>query len=128
MGWKMLLPFIGGEEQFLLLFEEVREVGSFRSLNDIILLTSASVEKGFLTFHTHFSNEAQIGTAFTFKGGMLITALAQIESFKGRPLPDQSLHGQDGHTDGSGHIVILRNSDLLIADVFKSCHHSLVAG
>jgi hypothetical protein len=90
--WKLLLSFIRSKKHLLSFCEEIRDVCSLCTLNDIILLTSASIKERFLSFHTHFSDEAEIGTTFALEGGLFIAALAQVKPFKTRTLPRPFLH------------------------------------
>src|SRR5512136_474984 len=126
MGWKFLLPFIRGKKHLLSFFKEIWYRCAFGPFNDIVLLTSASIEERFLSFHTHFSNEAEVGTPFTFERSLFITALTQVKPFKTRSFPCPLFHGQDGDTDGPCHIMILRNNDLFIQNLLKSSDHAFI--
>jgi hypothetical protein len=59
---KVLLPLAGSEEESLPFFKEIGKGGSFCPLDDVILLASASIEEGFLSFDAHLPNKAEIGT------------------------------------------------------------------
>jgi hypothetical protein len=54
--------------------------------------------------------------------------LTQVKALKTRLFPGLLFFGQDGDPDGSGHIMILGNDDLLIQNLFKGRDHPLVEG
>jgi len=59
---------------------------------------------------------------------VFIAPLAQIKSLETRFFPCPFLHGQDGHADGPGDIVVFRDNDLFIQILFEGSHHSLIEG
>ncbi len=107
-------PWIGSKEHLLPLLKEVRDRCPFGPFDDIIFLAPASVEEGFFSFHAHLPDEAEIGATLAFEGGVFIAALAQIKPLETRFFPRPFLHGQDGHADRPGHIMVFGDDDLFI--------------
>ena len=54
--------------------------------------------------------------------------MAQIEPFEAARSPGIGLHGQYGHADGAGDIVMRRDSDALAQNFLEGGHDRLVPG
>jgi len=100
---------ICGVEEFVPHFKKVRHVSFLTASYHVILLAPASIEKRAFVFDGHFSDFAEVLAPFTFECFDRIGPLAKIKTLKVTVVPALFFHGEQGHADSAGNVMVGRH-------------------